>query len=125
MKLLVVDDEDVLDALHDVLEAAGFIVMPAANAEDAITKASGAAPDLLLTDLDLGAGMNGIELAAEARRCWPALPIVYISGRQWLMQGHKLDPREAFLPKPFRQRELLCHLRKVSAESAGPASPSP
>ena len=107
---------DVLEALSDVLEGAGFAIMLATSGEEAITKAYGAVLDVLVTDFDLGAGMNGIQLAAEVRRRWPGLPIVYISGWQWLMVGHVLDDREVFLSKPFRQHELLGGVRAVSTE---------
>ena len=117
MKLLVVDDDaDVLDAILAVLEDAGFAVMQASSGEDAIAKAATAMPDVLVTDLDLGSGMNGIELAAEARRRWPSLPIVYISGRQWLLNEHRLGTGEAFLAKPFRQRDLVGRVRAVAAK---------
>jgi CheY-like chemotaxis protein len=114
--LVVDDDEDVLDALIDVLEGAGFAIMFATSGEEAIMKASGAAPDVLVTDLDLGAGMNGIQLAAEVRRRWPGLPIVYISGHHRMMNARSLDDREVFLPKPFRQRELLGGVHAVSTK---------
>ena len=115
MNLLLVDDDvEVLNTVVGVLEDAGFSVMSAANAEDAIRQASRSEPDVLVTDLDLGAGMNGIELAIEVRRRWPRLPIVYISGRQWLMNGHVLDEREVFLPKPFRQQTLVGGVHAVS-----------
>jgi CheY-like chemotaxis protein len=114
--LVVDDDEDVLDALIDVLEGAGFAIMFATSGEEAIMKASGAAPDVLVTDLDLGAGMNGIQLAAEVRRRWPGLPIVYISGHHRMMNARSLDDREVFLPKPFHERELLGGLHAVSTK---------
>jgi DNA-binding response OmpR family regulator len=116
MKLLVVDDdEDVLDALLGVLEEAGFAVLAAMSGEDAMAKASAETPDVLVTDLDLGAGMSGLQLAEAARRRWPDLPVVYISGRGWQMQEHGLDEREVFLAKPFHQSELLGGLRAVAA----------
>jgi DNA-binding response OmpR family regulator len=127
MKLLVVDDDAaVLEVLLDVLRDAGFTVTLATSAEDAIAMASGAAPDVLVTDLDLGTGMNGIELAAEARRRWPNLPVVYISGRGWLMHGHQLDDREVYLPKPFHQNELLGGVQAVAnVDRPAPAARAP
>ena len=118
MKLLVVDDDtDVLQALIDTLEDAGFAVARATTAEDALTMAADAAPDVLVTDINLGAGMSGIDLGAEARRRWPNLPVVYISGRPWMINGHALREREAFIRKPFHNRELLGEVRAVAAVS--------
>jgi len=118
VKLLVVDDDtDVLQALIDTLEDAGFVVVRATTAEDALTMAADGAPDVLVTDINLGAGMSGIDLGAEARRRWPNLPVIYISGRPWMMNGHPLREREAFIRKPFHNRELLGEVRAVAAVS--------
>jgi DNA-binding NtrC family response regulator len=37
-------------------------------------------PDVLLTDVVLGAGMNGIDLAEAARKTRPAFPVIFMSG---------------------------------------------
>ena len=130
MKLLVVDDDEiVLEALLCALEDAGFQVVPAMTGEDAVTLARHCAPDVVVTDLDLGAGMNGLRLAVELRRRWPGLPIVYISGRPWLVQERALGDREVFLAKPFRLQELLGGIRVVSTRAgfggtAGRPSPA-
>jgi DNA-binding response OmpR family regulator len=108
MKVLVVDDDnDMLGGLCNIFQDAGFKVSTANNAEDALAIAAGGRPDVLITDLELGPGMDGIDLGVEARRRWPHLPIVYISGRPWLMSRHPLRAGEAFIMKPFRRAELL------------------
>ena len=118
MKLLVVDDDEiVLEALLCALEDAGFQVVPAMNGEDAVTLARHAAPDVVVTDLDLGTGMNGLRLACELRRRWPGLPIIYISGRPWLIHEHALGELEIFLAKPFRLQELLGGISVVSTRA--------
>ena len=122
VKLLVVDDDtDVLEALIDTLIEAGFAVTMASTAEEALTIAAGAAPDVLVTDLDLGSGMSGFDLGNEARRRWPLLPVVYISGRPWLMHGRALREREACIRKPFHNRELLGEVHAVSAVAGSAA----
>ena len=57
----------------------------------------------LVTDVELGEGMSGLELAQYARIQFPNLNVVIISGRDppYLPQ----DAR--FLMKPYRARELL------------------
>ncbi len=115
MNVLLVDDETaILDILVEVLEGAGFHVTLASSAEDALTMT--APPDVLVTDLNLGAGMSGFQLATEARRRWPRLPVVFMSGRPWLMNDRAMDEREAFLPKPFQVRALLGGIRRVTAK---------
>jgi DNA-binding LytR/AlgR family response regulator len=61
---------------------------------------SGADCDILFTDIDLGAGMDGATLAQLVHAMRPALPIVYTSGRRSLGDFATV-PGAAFLPKPY------------------------
>ncbi len=65
--LLVEDEEPLRDLLQEVLTNAGHTVIAKANAQDALSWASGdaARPDLLLTDFDLVGGLNGLRLAQD------------------------------------------------------------
>jgi DNA-binding response OmpR family regulator len=111
--LIVDDDPEVLAVLSELLRDTGFRVVPATNADDALKKAVRTVPDVLITDLDLGKGLSGIELGAVLRRRWPTLPVVYISGRNWLMRDYVFDDCEVFLAKPFRQHELVDAIHAV------------
>lgn len=110
--LLVEDDELVRDCLHEALEEAGLIVTDRACAEDALELlyAEGA-PCVLVTDINLGPGMDGLAFAAAARRRYPALSVIYISGRHPRLA--KLDCHERFLPKPFAAALLVRTIREV------------
>jgi DNA-binding NtrC family response regulator len=70
---------------------------------------------VLVTDLDLDEGIDGIQLASEAHHRWPNLPILYISGRPSLMNDYELDARELFLPKPLHRRQLIGGAQAVAA----------
>jgi len=61
--------------------------------------------DLLICDIDLGAQMNGIELAGEIARMTPTARIVLMSGDT--ERAHELRPEWTFLEKPFSVATLL------------------
>jgi CheY-like chemotaxis protein len=80
-KVLVVDDEPVvLDIVLRLLtREPDLAVTLAASAEEALPLLRAQAFDVLVTDKNLP-GMSGIELIAEARRLWPALEAMVITG---------------------------------------------
>jgi PAS domain S-box-containing protein len=79
--LLVEDEAAVRATVRRQLETLGHKVVPAANAEAALENLRGSErPDVLLTDVVLGAGMNGIDLADTARMARPDLPVIFMSG---------------------------------------------
>jgi PAS domain S-box-containing protein len=80
--VLVVEDEAaVRSTVRRQLEALGHTVIVAATAGAAlpILKAE-SPPDVMVTDVVLGSGMNGIDLADAARVFRPGLPVIFMSG---------------------------------------------
>lgn len=80
--ILVVEDDDIVRMLIvDVLEELEFKVLEADGSEQALAmlKDSSQHIDLMMTDVGLP-GMDGRELATEARKLRPALPILFASG---------------------------------------------
>ena len=104
--LVVDDDEDVREFLADALISLGHQVEMLPGAEAALAALASGAPDLLLLDFAMP-GMNGAELAREARRLHPALPIVFVTG---FAESDQLDgalgPGAPVLRKPFGMDEL-------------------
>ncbi len=80
--ILVVEDEAaVRSTVRRQLETLGHKVLVADTAATALPMLSGPEPpDVLLTDVVLGAGMNGIDLAEAARKTRPAFPVIFMSG---------------------------------------------
>ncbi len=79
--LLVEDEAAVRTTVRRQLEMLGHRVQVAATAADALPILKGAdRPDVLLTDVVLGTGMNGIDLADAARIFSPGLPVIFMSG---------------------------------------------
>ena len=113
--LLVEDDVLLRECLGEVLGDAGWQVAEAANALEALdwVNARGM-PDALVTDLRLGSGMSGLVLIAEARRRWPQLCAVLISGDD--EAGLHLHLGDRFLGKPFSMGKLLQALVELTKE---------
>ena len=80
--ILVVEDDNIVRMLIvDVLEELEFKVLEADGGEQALEVLKDATKhiDLMMTDVGLP-GMDGRELATEARKLRPALPILFASG---------------------------------------------
>ncbi len=109
--LLVEDDELLARYFSRVLRIMGYFVVTAGSAEQAlgVLCAEGAEPPaLLLTDVGLP-GISGAELVERARRLYPRLPAVLMSGssRTALVRDGVIDANTNLLQKPFAVQELL------------------
>ncbi|HLG89030.1 MAG TPA: ATP-binding protein, partial [Alphaproteobacteria bacterium] len=115
--VLVVEDEDaVLDMAAESLQALGYRVLTARNARQALDiLAAGEAIDILFSDVVMPGGMNGVQLAVEARRLKPSLKVLLTSGytAAALTAQHGLDTDIALLEKPYRPQDLAQHLRVI------------
>ena len=72
----------------------------------------------LLTDVDLGAGPDGFDVARHARALHPALPVVYVSGT--MATQHAIEGVEGslFVAKPFHPRQITDALDQVMGRKA-------
>ncbi|HLP76769.1 MAG TPA: ATP-binding protein, partial [Candidatus Paceibacterota bacterium] len=114
--LLVEDELKVRKPLSRNLRLMGYTVLEAINASAALDEWKRSRPhiDLLLTDMILPEGMNGLELARELTAEIPGLKTIVISGyvededmRRTLATGNF-----AFMQKPFNVRTLGKKLRE-------------
>ncbi len=121
--LLVEDDPLVRDTVALMLEDEGFEVVEAANVQGALhLMRAGLETPLMVTDVDLGPGPSGADLADEMRRARPDLAIIFITGRVASLKDRVLGPNEAVLPKPFESRTLSQMVRAMTGLSVpGPA----
>ncbi len=114
--LLVEDDDVVRDLAGSVLEEAGFEVLSARTALKAeeVFSESGDSIDLLLTDLVLPGG-NGRDLAETFRALHPGLEVLYMSGygTQTLPREIAPEPGSAFIPKPFKLKDLVARVKEI------------
>ncbi len=116
--LLIEDDDAVRDLVADMLIEEGFEVDGLAFAEDALVLlGSGEQIDLLVTDVDLGEGLTGIDLAAIARSRYPDVELIFISGDAVDRKGRAPAAHEHLIRKPFRRAELMAVIGKVKRSS--------
>ena len=109
LRVLTVDDEPAMTkAVVRMLRPAGHSVATAASGEEALEKLAAEPFDVVLSDMGMGAGMNGWELAAAVKASWPDVRFLLATG--W---GAAIDPAEAHakgveavLSKPYRPEDL-------------------
>jgi CheY-like chemotaxis protein len=114
--LVVEDDEEVLAAALEGLQDLGYRVLPATNATQAIDILRGDLPvEILFSDIVMPGGMNGVQLAVEARRLRPSIKVLLTSGYadSVLRQADGLPGDLQVLGKPYRRAELASKLRLV------------
>jgi CheY-like chemotaxis protein len=116
LRVLVVDDDaPVLSVMTAQLGRLGCETAGASSAEDALRQLeSDLRFDLMLSDIDLGAGKDGYALAREVRTLRPDLPVLLTTGKL-IERGDAVgdDGGPPVLAKPFTQRELAEMLREV------------
>jgi PAS domain S-box-containing protein len=113
--LAVEDDDAVRQIASDALKELGYSVIEASNGPAALELLAGAPRiDLLFTDLAMPGGMNGHELAAEARMRRPDLKVLLTSAYtdRFARDGEARAPLR-FLNKPYREHELASAVRNA------------
>ncbi|SEL18995.1 Signal transduction histidine kinase [Roseateles sp. YR242] len=109
--LLVEDNEELNRVTASLLRSFSCQVVTAANAEEALKQfGSGAAFDVVLSDVVMPGGMDGQALARELRRRRPGLPVVLISGYSTALTAESIFP---VLRKPASPAQLLDALAKA------------
>lgn len=123
MDVLLVEDATLIrEMLAEELTDAGLDVAEVPDAEGAL-QAAGAAwdasrpPRVLVTDVDLGTGMDGFALAVEIRRRWPDLGVVVMTGRPSSLDERRPDPRMVCLHNPSEPRRLAAVVRGLMEHS--------
>jgi PAS domain S-box-containing protein len=119
-RILVVDDnEDLLKVTSAKLTAFGYRVLCARNSVEAIEIfRSGQEFDLLLSDVVMPNGMNGVELAREARRLNKGIKILLTSGYAGdVLERHQAVDEFPIIDKPFHLADLARRLRSILHET--------
>jgi DNA-binding response OmpR family regulator len=113
--LLYVEDEFLIqERVAGALRDAGFSVVTANSGTDAVKILETATEPFrgLITDINLGEGLDGWEVARRARQLVDAMPVVYVSGasqHDWTSQG---GPQSAMVAKPFAPHaDRRCRVR--------------
>jgi DNA-binding NtrC family response regulator len=115
-KLLVVDDDrQVLRYLTDLLREAGYDTLSCERFADAKALLVDTRPDLLVTDIRLGA-YNGLQLAIYAHDRHPGIPIIVLTGYEDpTLREEAAKSGAVFLVKPVKRDELLQAIEQATA----------
>lgn len=109
--LLVEDDVLVRLATAELLRDEGYAVLEAVNAREALTLVGTGHPiDLVITDIRMPGGLNGLDLCSGIKNLRANLPVVLFSSHLPQGASHCAD---AFLQKPYRTEELFELVRRI------------
>jgi signal transduction histidine kinase len=119
--LLVDDDSAVREITAAMLKELGCVVVEAGSGGAALNSLErGDRIDLLVVDFAMP-GMNGAEVAREARKRLPGLPVLFVTGyadTAALMEAGEAG-EDRIVQKPFRDGELARKIKAVLADGAG------
>jgi len=115
MRILIVDDEEVLrDVLDAVLRREGFEVVSAASGEEALSVLDAEEVDLVILDVMLP-GISGIDTLRAIRIANPHLPVIVITAFSSIDGAIEAMKHGAFhyIPKPFKNEEVVLTVTKA------------
>ena len=116
--VLIVEDEFLLRMnAVDMIEAAGFEVVEAANADQAIEMLEARRDiSVVFTDIQMPGAMDGLKLAraVRGRGRWPPIKILATSGHVGVLET-VLPEGGRFLPKPYGPMQVTGALRELTA----------
>jgi two-component system, cell cycle response regulator DivK len=115
-RILVVEDQiDNQQILHDLLTSVGYEILLAENGEQALTAAAAERPDLIVMDIQLPL-LDGYEATRriKANPELRAIPIIVVTS--YALSGDEGKARaagcDAYVTKPFSPRALLAKIRE-------------
>jgi PAS domain S-box-containing protein len=127
--ILVVEDDPLVRAYVSAqLQSLGYKTLSAANGIEALAIVdSGAAFDLLFTDVIMPGRLNGRQLAAEIASRYPSLKVLFTSGytENAIIHHGRLDSGVLLLAKPYRKQDLARMLRVALASAVNFADGKP
>jgi CheY-like chemotaxis protein len=115
--VLVAEDEPLIRmATAEMLTEAGFSVIEAAHAEEALSVLQARHADIcvLFTDIHMPGNMDGVALAHHARQHWPSIGLLVASGKA-RPASTGLPSKCRFLLKPYDPDHVVSHVRELVA----------
>jgi CheY-like chemotaxis protein len=101
--LIIEQDTWIVLMIEDVLRELGFTSFAfASSREEAVAAARACCPDLITSDIRLGAG-SGIDAVQQICSAAP-IPVVFVTGTPWEVRDR--DASAIVVPKPFCQDDL-------------------
>ncbi len=107
-RILIVEDELLIRLLvSDELRSAGFEVIEAADADEAVTLLRSLVPiDLIISDVRMPGSIDGLGLLAVVRETFPTLPVIITSGHLESRLAIA-DGAARFLTKPYGMNAVV------------------
>jgi CheY-like chemotaxis protein len=119
-RFLVVDDEPLIRfATVDALEEAGFDVLEAGNADEALVIFEGTQIDAVFTDVNMPGSIDGLGLMNRVRAHSPGTRVIVTSGHVRL-GAFDLSSGVSFIPKPYSPSAVVDMLKAPSEPFSGP-----
>jgi len=118
--VLIVDDEAIVrNSLSEYLEAAGYAVLSATDAEEALALLRERGADIAILDVNLP-GTSGMDLLNNIKQTYPAAGVVILTGYGTVEDAVEAMKRGAddYLVKPCSMEELKIVLSHISAQQA-------
>lgn len=114
--ILIVEDEFLIRmSVAEVIRNAGFDVVEATNADDAIAVLETRRDiRVVFTDVHMPGSMDGLRLAQAVRDRWPPVQIIATSGRYVVQEGD-LPSGSVFFPKPYVPESIVRTLHALTA----------
>jgi CheY-like chemotaxis protein len=111
--VLIVEDEPLVRLCAvNMVEEAGFEVIEAANADEAIRILESRSDiGVVFTDIQMPGSMDGLKLAHAVRFRWPPIKIIVTSGRGPVAE-QDLPEGGRFFPKPYNPMQVSDVLRE-------------
>ncbi|WP_261405777.1 response regulator [Chenggangzhangella methanolivorans] len=98
----------------DLVEEAGFEALEVADATEAVSVLEARADiRIVVTDIDMPRGLDGVRLAALIRERWPPIEIIVISGFRALAEV-RLPERAEYFSKPYEPAAVVAALRRMA-----------
>jgi len=116
--LVIEDDKAIRQGIVDALKFEGYETLEAADGNEGLKRAKGAACDLLLLDLILP-GQDGLDILREVRALRPTLPVIILTARgdeKDRVKGLQLGADD-YVIKPFSVLELMARVEAVLRRS--------
>lgn len=115
--ILIVEDEFLIRCmLSDELRDAGYQVIEACDATEALSILNTNCPDLIISDVRMPGSIDGLDLLARVKETRPTLPVIIISGHLHPTRA-LLDGATEFLAKPYRFEAVLDAVKKGLAKT--------
>jgi CheY-like chemotaxis protein len=121
--VLVVEDEWLIsDMIATHLREAGYLALEFATGDAAVSLLrQGGHFDILLTDINLGTGANGWDVADAFRTSNPYRPVIYVSGNP-INLGRRVAG-SLFFQKPYKPEDILSACGKMANDIRNSAAP--